>query len=525
MFTDRKLILAFSALVWGIVFPFFSYSQSQKATITVKKKEKGAEVVQSRVIELDADQNLTTILMEMGAYDENGEMIPGTEFMININDSDINGVDSFSLSPSNQFPQVPFGNLEGALEEKAFLGVIVKAEERKGLLGVTITEIIASSPAAESGLQTGDFIYKVDDTIIETHDGLVGMIQSKKPNDEVKIFFLRDGKKKSVKTILGKKEIQSYAISPDLNSWNLDYFFNPDSIVIIRPDENQKSCDSMKICQPFSWDDEGFKTIQTPFLGVTPSEKVSLRGVQVGSVIPGSCAEKMGLLEGDVILEVNDIAVANFDDLKNDIQHLKPGTMVKIKVLRDGKEKFLEGELGHKSTSVLDDFRIYHDYKGMDENGNYNYDFELDMDLQDLEQHMKALFEELKEDSKELADRLEFHYKRGENKVSGQLSIEEIETNGTVPFQKNEGEISFEKLILHPSENGERLILEFTLENPTSTEISIVDENGARIYYELRGSMKTGYSNNINFSTLDKGVYYLVISNHQGSFSKKLEKK
>lgn len=525
MFMFKNFSCITIAVVLLIVASNDLCGQSQKATITVKKKEKGIDVVQTRVVELDSDHSLTQVLKEMEVYDEKGDMIPGTEFMINIEEANSIDINRFDPNPNENWQQIPFGNFNSDIEERAFLGVIVKAEERRGQLGVTITEVIESSAAVIAGLQVGDFIYKIDDTAIETQEGLVSMIQSKKPNDEIKIFFLRDGKKKNVKVILGKKEVQAFALNPEKNAWNFDYFFNPDSIVIIRPEEGQKSCDSMKICQPFSWDNEGFKTIQTPFLGVTPAETASLKGVKVGSIIPGSCAEKMGLLEGDIILEVNEVAVASFDDLKNDVQHMKPGSSIKIKVLRDGKEKLLEGELGHKSSSVLDDFRIYHDYKGMDENGNYNYDFELDMDLQDLEEHMKELFNELQEDSKELADRLEYHYKRGNSKIEGQLFIGDIGKGEMLPFELKSGDIAFEKLMLLPSENGEKLFLEFTLTSPTSTEVSILDNNGARIYYELRGSMKSGYSNNINFSTLDAGVYYLIISNDQGTFSKRLEKK
>lgn len=524
-FSHLKFIFFLFAIVLGTEY---SFGQSQQATITVKRKGKGVEVVESRTVVLNEKNTLSDVLNEMGVYNEKGEMIPGTEFMINIENTGQLDVEALPINPFGDVQNIPFSPVLPNVEEKAFLGVIVKGDEIKGNLGVVITEVVEASAASNSGLEVGDFIYKIDDTSIENHDALVSFIQSKKPNTEVKIFYLRNGKKKSVKATLGKKEMPATAFAPqelNPNAFNFDYLFGPDSIMIIRPENGQKSCDSMKICQPFSWDNEGFKTVQTPFLGVTPSEKTVLKGVLVGSIIPGSCAEKMGLIEGDVILEVNDIAVASFDDLKSDVQHMIPGSPIRIKVLRDGKEKMLSGELGHKSTSVLDDFRIYHDYKGMDENGNYNYDFELDMDIEDLEDHMKELFDQLKEDSKELADRLEYHYKKGDTKIEGTLIINDLLSDKQVPFSLSNRALSFEKLVLYPNDQENRLILEFALETPTSTEISILDKQGSRLYYELRGTMSNPYHNSIDFSTFSKGEYYLIISNTNGMFTKVIEKK
>jgi len=141
---------------------------------------------------------------------------------------------------------------------------------------------------------------------------------------------------------------------------------------------------------------------ETAFLGVTPAtwngEKPE-RGVRI-NVEPQTAAEAMGLLDEDIIISFNAIPINNFAELSNEIKAAKPESEATIIILREGKEKEIKGALGKKSCSNMDDFRIFHDFKGMDEGGNYQYDYEFDMDVQDLEKHMEELLQHL--DSEQL---------------------------------------------------------------------------------------------------------------------------
>jgi len=67
----------------------------------------------------------------------------------------------------------------------------------------------------------------------------------------------------------------------------------------------------------------------------------SKRGALVTSVQPGYPAEKAGLKRYDVIIEVNGQPVEDRNDLRFKIADIEPGTKVKIKVIRDGKEMTL----------------------------------------------------------------------------------------------------------------------------------------------------------------------------------------
>jgi serine protease Do len=59
-------------------------------------------------------------------------------------------------------------------------------------------------------------------------------------------------------------------------------------------------------------------------------------GVLVGTVVDGSPAAKGGVKTGDVILDFNNVKVSSSVALRNAIASQTPGTMVKLRVLRDG---------------------------------------------------------------------------------------------------------------------------------------------------------------------------------------------
>ena len=58
------------------------------------------------------------------------------------------------------------------------------------------------SAAAEAGLESGDVIIKVDDTLITGADSLVATIRSYRPGDEVTVTWLRDGEEQQASVTL-----------------------------------------------------------------------------------------------------------------------------------------------------------------------------------------------------------------------------------------------------------------------------------------------------------------------------------
>lgn len=62
-------------------------------------------------------------------------------------------------------------------------------------------------------------------------------------------------------------------------------------------------------------------------------------GVIVSDVEPGSFAEDIGFLRGDVIVEVNRNAVESFGDLRHELADLHSGQEVVFKVLRQDENR------------------------------------------------------------------------------------------------------------------------------------------------------------------------------------------
>jgi putative serine protease PepD len=64
--------------------------------------------------------------------------------------------------------------------------------------GARVSEVGNGSAAESAGLQDGDVITKIDDTLVTDADSLVATIRSYRPGDEVTVTFTRDGQEQTV---------------------------------------------------------------------------------------------------------------------------------------------------------------------------------------------------------------------------------------------------------------------------------------------------------------------------------------
>jgi len=85
-----------------------------------------------------------------------------------------------------------------------------------------------------------------------------------------------------------------------------------------------------------------------PELAASFGLKEDTKGVLVPNVRKGSAAEKAGLKHGDVIVEFDGQPVEKARELQKRVGLLKPGTEVKMVVLRDEKRKTLTVKLGER---------------------------------------------------------------------------------------------------------------------------------------------------------------------------------
>lgn len=98
-------------------------------------------------------------------------------------------------------------------------------------------------------------------------------------------------------------------------------------------------------------EDKGYLGVSLQEL--TPSMAKALQmddnsGVMINNVVDDSPAEKAGLEVGDVILQFNGKTISDNDDLVKAVRSTSPGDKIEVVVLRNGKNKSLEVEIGER---------------------------------------------------------------------------------------------------------------------------------------------------------------------------------
>jgi thiol-disulfide isomerase/thioredoxin len=73
-------------------------------------------------------------------------------------------------------------------EVRPWMGIIISDGENS----VLVKQAVKGTPAEKAGLQTGDFIFKIDTTIIKTKEELISYVQSKGVGNLVTVFFNRN---------------------------------------------------------------------------------------------------------------------------------------------------------------------------------------------------------------------------------------------------------------------------------------------------------------------------------------------
>ena len=82
------------------------------------------------------------------------------------------------------------------------------------------------------------------------------------------------------------------------------------------------------------------------FLGIAADVRAGWDGVRLGSVVPGSAAEKAGLRAGDVLVRLADTGLRGFADLREQLGRRRPGETLRLVYLREG--------LDHATSVTLD---------------------------------------------------------------------------------------------------------------------------------------------------------------------------
>jgi serine protease Do len=206
---------------------------------------------------------------------------------------------------------------------RTFLGVVT--EEAPG--GARINSVSKESPAEKAGLKEKDIITKIAGEKVQDEKDVSRIIRSRKPDEEVKITVLRDGKEMEIKAKLGKtSEAQAYQFGgplefkmEDLNELMPMYDFSPHA--------------------PYGM----FNAPRGPRLGIKAQDTETGNGVKVLEVADESAAEKAGIKEDDIITEFNGKKVNSAEELAKEAAAAgKDKIKIPVKLLRDGKTMNLD---------------------------------------------------------------------------------------------------------------------------------------------------------------------------------------
>lgn len=210
---------------------------------------------------------------------------------------------------------------------KTFLGVTTEDDEA----GAKISDVSKESAAAKAGLEKGDIITKIGDTKIENPSDLSEAIGAKKPKDEVKITYKRDGKEKTTKATLQERK-----------DTNLSYsFVGPKGGMSTITVPGYPAAPGAP--RSFHRDADGFNFNDIIVNGY-PRAKLGLKiqdleegsGVKVLEVEEGSAAQKAGLKKDDVIVAVGDAKVNNTDDAREELHKNAEKSAYSIEAKRNG---------------------------------------------------------------------------------------------------------------------------------------------------------------------------------------------
>jgi serine protease Do len=165
--------------------------------------------------------------------------------------------------------------------------------------GVTISNVVAGSPADSGGLKVGDTITSVDGKEVKNGDELVADIAGRKPGSKAKVGFVRNGKKEEASiTIADRSKLFAARLGDDQQG---------------NEEQQPKESKLGLTVRPLTADMADRLDI--------PAGK----GVIVQDVKGGSFADDIGLNRGDVVLEINKQPVNTADDFTRIEGTLKSG--------------------------------------------------------------------------------------------------------------------------------------------------------------------------------------------------------
>lgn len=193
--------------------------------------------------------------------------------------------------PANMAKKIAKTLIEKGKIERGFIGITMrdldtqarKFYAREG--GTVVMDIVKGSPAEKGGIKRGDLIYSVNGKEIDGSAALKNIVGTMEPGSEVKLGVLRDKKNITITVKLDKQSVASVAGAKGGAG--------------VEPFEGATATDI---------DDNAKKKYGIPS---------GVKGVVLTSVKDGTFAQKIGVMEGDIIIQIENSEISSLADLNN----------------------------------------------------------------------------------------------------------------------------------------------------------------------------------------------------------------
>jgi serine protease Do len=180
--------------------------------------------------------------------------------------------------------------------------------------GIVVEDVSPGSPADKAGIKPGDVITQVNGHAVHNGTDLVNPIAQTPVGQSVHIGYIRDKEKRETNVSVADRS----KLFPELSQSPEDQ---------AQPEEPEQP-KQMGLHAEQLTPDLAHK------LGLSKTAGAKVDGVIVTEVEPASFAEDLGLTRGDVITQINHVAINSMDDYRRELSKLKSKDDVLIKVAR-----------------------------------------------------------------------------------------------------------------------------------------------------------------------------------------------
>lgn len=463
-------------------------SGKQKLTIDIEVIENGEITKITKEIDASEGESIHQILKDLDIMDDLDITGTGERLEIKVK-KEIHGdvdtdIDVEVFGNGNQWH-----GKDAVAEKQPLLGVYPQSYDKDGRKGAQINQVVSGSAAEKAGLLEGDVILSINKTEIISDMQLREEVLSHEVGELITLKYLRNGKENSMEIPLGEYKQQHTFRRNQAQYGGNRFFFKGD------PDSEEfqlhmKELEQLSNKLDLELDPNG------PFLGVTSGEcgPGENNGVQIGRVIEGSAAEKMGLQSGDRISKLDGKAVDSFDELADVISAKKAGDNLQVEYQRNGESISASGELGSRSETEKVERRMFN-YNPHCDIGAGNGPWALDV-------------------IKEVSVVIEMK----------DCTAEEEEMLAAPAKVNFEEELALNRIEFSPNPNNGQFNLEFELPEQRDTRILVFDQMGRIVHEQLLGNFDGSYKDQIDISSQPNGVYFLIIAQGQKQFTRKIVK-